>query len=222
MRPGSGPYRRGQAWGRAAVLGYLALLLLAALPEQLRPALLDAPARLASRALDAVSISPGLAVFSGSVTSVHRRATCLALRAERPDGSLETLYASACPPTGFRWRIDPWDEMVLGLVRRTRIERFAPTARGDDSPGFYEWLKLQAVGDYFCHSPEAASGERRAVTLDTYDLLVLYSSGIHTRDRTLSCRWSCGTRPLASPICRRLAPDGAPVAEPPGATGGHV
>jgi len=222
LSPSAGPQRRGSAWARAAILGYLAMLLLAALPEQLRPALLAAPARLASRALDAVSISPGLAVFSGPVTSVHRRATCLTLRAERPDGSQETLYASACPPTGFRWRIDPWDEMVLGLVRRTRIERFARTAQGDDPPQFYEWLKLQAVGDFFCHSPEAASGERRAVMLDTYDLLVLYSSGIHTRDRTLSCRWSCGTQPLATPRCRRLAPDGAPVAKPPRAEGGRV
>jgi hypothetical protein len=203
--------RRGRAWARAVVLAYLALLLLAALPGKLRPAILDAPCRLAARALDAVSISPGLAVFSGPVTAVHRRATCLEIRAERPDGSLETLYASACPPTGFRWRIDPWDEMVLGLVRRTRIERFAREPRSDDPPRSAEWRKLQAVGDFFCHSPEAASGARRAVTLETYDLLVLYSSGLHTRDRTLSCRGRCGTRPFAWPACRRLAPGAAPL-----------
>jgi len=210
--------RPGRCVGRAAVLGYLALLLLAALPEQVRPALLDAPALVAARALDLARISPGLAVFSGSVTAVHRRATCLEIRAERPDGSVETLYASECPPTGFRWRIDPWDEMVLGLVRRTRIERFAREPGGEVSPHSYEWLKLQALGDYFCHSPEAASGERLAIELETHDQLVLYSSGIHSRDRTLACRWRCGTRPLAEPSCRRLAPD----LHPPRAAGGRV
>jgi hypothetical protein len=222
VSPAAGAPGRGRAWARAAILAYLALLLLAALPEKLRPASFDGPARLAARALDAVSISPGLAVFSGPVTAVHRRATCLEIRAERPDGSLETLYASACPPTGYRWRIDPWDEMVLGLVRRTRIERFAREPRSDEAPRSAEWRKLQALGDFFCHSPVAATGVRRAVTLDTYDLLVLYSSGVHTRDRTLSCRWRCGTRPLASPVCRRLAPDAAPAAERARAAGGDV
>lgn len=207
MNAAAGPRRRATALARAAILGYLALLLLAALPEQVRPALLEEPGRFASRALEAVSISPGLAVFSGSVTAVHRRATCLEIRAERPDGSVETLYASECPPTGFRWRIDPWDEMVVGLVRRTRIERFAREPAGEEPPRSTEWLKLQALGDFFCHSPEAASGERRAVTLETHDLLVLYSSGLHSRDRTLACRWRCGARPLASPVCRRTLPE---------------
>lgn len=222
MSPAACPPRRGTAFLRAATLGYCALLLLAALPERVRPALLDAPGRLAARALDAVSISPGLAIFSGPVTDVHRRATCLAIRAERPDGTVETLYASECPPTGFRWRIDPWDEMVLGLVRRTRIERFAREPGSDEPSLSGEWLKLQALGDFFCHSPEAASGERRAVTLETYDQLVLYSSGIHTRDRALSCRWSCGTRPFASPRCERLAPEARPVSEPARAAGRRV
>jgi hypothetical protein len=219
VSPAAGAPRRGTAWARAAILGYLALLLLAAVPEKLRPVLLDAPGRFAARALEAVSISPGLAVFSGPVTAVHRRATCLEFRAERPDGSTETLYASECPPSGFRWRIDPWDEMVQGLVRRTRIERFAREPGGDAPPRTYEWWKLQALGDFFCHSPEAASGERRAVTLETYDLLVLYSSGIHTRDRTLSCRWRCGTRPLAAPSCERIAPEIPPVPRPARARG---
>ena len=222
MSPAAGPLRRGAALLRAAVLGYCALLLLAALPEQVRPALLDAPARVAARALDAISISPGLAIFSGPVTAVHRRATCLAIRAERPDGSVETLYASECPPTGFRWRIDPWDEMVLGLVRRTRIERFAREPESGEPPLSTELLKLQAVGDFFCHSPEAASGVRQAVALETYDLLVLYSSGIHTRDRALSCRWRCGTRPFAAPRCERLAPEDRPVSDPARAAGRRV
>lgn len=222
MSAAAGPPRRVSGWVRAAILGYLALLLLAALPEKLRPALLDAPGRFAARALDALTISPGLAIFSGPVTAVHRRATCLEFHAERPDGSAETLYASECPPTGFRWRIDPWDEMVLGLVRRTRIERFARETGGDAPPEPSEWLKLQALGDFFCHSSEAAQGERLAVTLETYDLLVLYSSGIHTRDRTLSCRWRCGTRPFAAPVCRRIAPDANPVREPARAAGGRA
>lgn len=212
MSAGCGLRRGARLCARGAVLGYLALLLLAAVPEKLRPALLEAPAQLAVRALDAVSISPGLAVFSGSVTSVHRRATCLSIRAERPDGSVETLYASECPPTGFRWRIDPWDEMVLGLVRRTRIERFVRNAASEDPTLSFELWKLQALGDFFCHSPEAAPGPRRAVTLETHDQLVLYSSGILTRDRMLACRWRCGTRPLAAPACRRVAPDTGPTA----------
>ena len=218
MNAAAGPRRPGRCIGRAAILGYLALLLLAALPEPVRPSLLDAPAGFAARALGAVQVSPGLAVFSGPVTAVHRRATCLEIRAERPDGSAETLYASECPPTGFRWRIDPWDEMVLGLVRRTRIERFARESGSEEPTRSYEWLKLQAIGDFFCHSPEAASGERRAVELEMHDLLVLYSSGIHSRDRTLECRWRCGTRPLAPPDCRRLAPE----IPPPRAAGGRV
>jgi hypothetical protein len=191
---------------RAAVLGYLALLVLAAVPAKVRPALLEAPGRLAGSALDAAAISPGLAVFSGSVRAVHRRATCLEIRAERPDGTAATLYASACPPTGFRWRIDPWDEMVEGLVRRTRIERFARGAR--DAPPRLDWelVKLQAVGDFFCHSPLAAEGRREAVTLEFRNLLVLYSSGLHSEDRAISCRWRCGTRPFAAPACRRLPP----------------
>ena len=218
MNAAADPRRSAAALARALLLVYFSLLLLAALPEPLRPALLDAPARVASRALEAVGVSPGLAVFSGSVTAVHRRATCLEIRAERPDGSVDTLYASACPPTGFRWRIDPWDEMVLGLVRRTRIERFASEPGAAEPPRSTEWLKLQALGDFFCHSPEAASGERRAVTLETHDQLVLYSSGLHTRDRTLACRWRCGSRPLATPDCRRLAPE----LPPPRAAAGLV
>lgn len=187
---------------RAAVLVYAALLVAAAFPARLRPAFLDAPARLAERALAAVAISPGLAIFSGSVTAVHRRATCVRFRAERPGGATETLYANECPPTGFRWRIDPWDEMVEGLVRRTRIERFArePAAR---FPLSWDLLKLQALGDFFCHSPLAASGERETVTLESRNLLVLYSSGLRTEDRPIACRWRCGTRPFAAPSCRR-------------------
>jgi hypothetical protein len=187
---------------RAAVLVYLGLLVLAAIPAALRPGLLLAPARLADRVLGAVAISPGLAIFSGSVTAVHRRATCVRVRAERPGGGAETLYASGCPPTGFRWRIDPWDEMVEGLVRRTRIERFArdPAAK---LPLSWDLLKLQALGDFFCHSPLAAPGEREAVTLESRNLLVLYSSGLRTEDRAIACRWRCGTRPFAAPTCRR-------------------
>ena len=187
---------------RAAVLAYLALLVAAAFPW--RPGLLDAPARFAERALGAVAISPGLAIFSGSVTAVHRRATCVRVRAELAGGGSETLYASGCPPTGFRWRIDPWDEMVEGLVRRTRVERFARDP-GAKLPLSWELVKLQALGDFFCHSPLAASGEREAVTLETRNLLVLYSSGLHTEDRAISCRWRCGTRPFAAPTCRREA-----------------
>ncbi len=219
MRAGRGLARGASVCARGAILGYLALLLLAAVPEKVRPPFLEAPGRLAARALDAVSISPGLAVFSGSVTSVHRRATCLSIRGERPDGSVETLYASECPPSGFRWRIDPWDEMVLGLARRTRIERFVRDSARDDPALTFELWKLQALGDFFCHSPEAAPGLRRTVTLETYDQLVLYSSGILTRDRTLSCRWRCGTRPFAAPDCRRIAPETGPARR---AGGGHV
>ena len=187
---------------RAAVLAYAALLVAAAVPGPLRHGLLDAPARLAERALAAVAISPGLAIFSGSVTAVHRRATCVRVRARRPGGTMETLYASGCPPTGFRWRIDPWDEMIEGLVRRTRIERFArdPAAK---LPLSWDLVKLQAVGDFFCHSPLAAPGEREAVELESRNLLVLYSSGLQTEDRAISCRWRCDTRPFAAPTCRR-------------------
>jgi hypothetical protein len=187
---------------RAAVLAYAALLVLAALPAKLRPALLDAPARAADRTLGAVAISPGLAIFSGPVTAVHRRATCVRIRAERPGGGEETLYSSGCPPTGFRWRIDPWDEMIEGLVRRTRIERFA---REPEAKPALSWdlVKLQAVGDFFCHSPLVAAGERAAVSLEFKNLLVLYSSGLHSEDRAISCRWRCGTRPFAAPSCRR-------------------
>jgi len=195
---------------RAAVLAYLAVLVAAALPW--RPGPLDAPARLAERALAAVAISPGLAIFSGSVTAVHRRATCVRVRAVLAGGGSETLYASGCPPTGFRWRIDPWDEMVEGLVRRTRIERFARDP-GAKLPLSWELVKLQALGDFFCHSPLAAPGAqplaapgaRETVTLETRSLLVLYSSGLHTEDRAISCRWRCGTRPFAAPTCRRAA-----------------
>jgi hypothetical protein len=189
---------------RAAVLGYLALLVLAAVPAKVRPAFLEAPGRLAGSALEAVAISPGLAVFSGSVRAVHRRAACLEIRAERPGGAVATLYANACPPTGFRWRVDPWDEMVEGLVRRTRIERFARDAADAAPPITWELVKLQAVGDFFCHSPRAAAGAREAVTLEFRNLLVLYSSGLHTEDRAIACRWRCGTRPFAAPACRRL------------------
>jgi hypothetical protein len=188
---------------RAAVLAYAALLVVAAVPAPLRPSFLDAPARLAGRALEAVAVSPGLAIFSGSVTAVHRRATCVRVRAERPDGAALTLYASGCPPTGFRWRIDPWDEMIEGLVRRTRIERFARDP-GAKPPLSWDLIKLQAVGDFFCHSPLAAPGERTAVALEFKNLLVLYSSGLRTEDRAISCRWRCGTQPFAAPTCRRL------------------
>ena len=185
---------------RAAVLVYLALLLLAAVPAKVRPGFLAAPGALAARALGALSISPGLPIFSGSVTAVHRRATCLEVRATLADGAAETLYASACPPTGFRWRIDPWDEMVLGLARRTRIERFVP---GAPAPAATERWKLAALGDFFCRSPLAASGEREEVSLRLESLLVLYSSGRHTSDRAITCRWRCADAPLAPPSCER-------------------
>ena len=49
-----------------------------------------------------------------------------------------------------------------------------------------------------------AAGAREAVTLEFRNLLVLYSSGLHTEDRAIACRWRCGTRPFAAPACRRL------------------
>lgn len=198
---------RGSAL-RAGILVYLALLVLAAVPPKLRPAFLDAPGNGAARALGALSISPGLPIFSGSVTAVHRRASCLEITATRADGSAETLYANACPPEGFRWRIDPWDEMVLGLVRRTRIERFVA---GAPAPDAAERWKLAALGDFFCHSPLAGgAGEREEVTLELRTLLVLYSSGRHTRDRAIRCRWRCADPPLASPSCERAPAPGGP------------
>ena len=193
---------------RAAVLGYLALRVLAAVPPPLRPGFLDAPGERAAAALGALSISPGLPIFSGSVTAVHRRASCLEVSAALAGGGHETLYASACPPTGFRWRIDPWDEMVLGLVRRTRIERFVP---GAPEPDATERWKLAAIGDYFCHSPLAGAREREEVELRVKSLLVLYSSGRHTEDRAIRCRWSCGAPALAEPRCER---EPAPTAPP--------
>jgi hypothetical protein len=131
---------------------------------------------------------------------VHRRASCLEVTATRADGRVETLYTSACPPTGFRWRIDPWDEMVLGLVRRTRVERFVP---GAPAPGASERFKLAALGDFFCRSPLAAEGAREEVRLRLESLLVLYSGGRETRDRALRCRWRCADPPLAPPRCER-------------------
>lgn len=202
---GSARRWRRQA-GRAVVLLYAALLALAAVPPKLRPGLLGAPGRLAERALGALSISPGLAVFSGSVTSVHRRAGCLEIRARFRGGATETLYASECPPTGFRWRIDPWDEMVEGLVRRTRIERFVRAPGEPEPPASYELLKLQALGDYFCHSPLVSPRVRAEVSLEWRSLLVLYSSGIHTEDRPVACRWRCGAGRFDAPECTRLAP----------------
>ncbi len=170
--------RRLRDAGLLALVGYAALLALAAWPEEVRPGALDLPSRLANFALRKVGIVAGVPVYEPPRQRIVRLELndCIRVRGFDRQGRAEVLAppGGACFTSGVRFTI-PWPELALRslLLRSTK-----PTNQA-------------AIGDYFCHGRRFR--ERRFAEIEVFwwvpwrDL----RSGETGRTPVFVYRWQC-------------------------------
>jgi len=135
----------------ALLTGYAALLVIAAIPEEVRPRALDGSFAMGRRVLRAGAIQPGVAVFQtrrDDPPIVVR--DCIRLRGRDAGGAVHTLEPpdGECFVAGARWT-QPWLEGGLrSLILRS-------------PPGLAE----PVIGDWVCHGPHWRARELREVEL---------------------------------------------------------
>ena len=186
---------------RGLVLGYVALVWLAAWPFEDVPILGSASAH-ARKAMQAATVLPGMTVFTGSADRYKIYANCLAVNGRDADGAWHALYRNPCPGRGFIWRQDPIDHMMQHVTRTGWTALLK--AREPLKPTIADSVRrFVALGDYFCHSELVDAPPRREVALRNRMLLNRYEDGEVVFSPTLECLYSCRRDVVAVPRCER-------------------
>ena len=134
-----------------SLTAYAVALVVAAIPPEVRPRALEIPGEITRRALQAVGIHAGLAVFeTGYQDEVLVRADCIRVSARDAQGRSVVLAppGDRCVTQGVRLFV-PWQE---GALRAVMLR--AP-------PGVAE----AAIGDWACRGPVWGSPEWAEVTV---------------------------------------------------------
>jgi len=157
---------------------YAALLVLAAVPPEVRPRAIEKPGEIARTALRFVGIRPGVAVFEASRAASQRivRNDCIRVRGVDARGRAQVVAPplDACVTHGVQLLV-PWTEgMLRSLVLR------AP-------PGVAE----AAIGDWVCHAPRFASQGFRQVQLAWTAPWIDRSSGAEGVTSNARIVWRC-------------------------------
>ncbi|RIL07535.1 MAG: hypothetical protein DCC71_02625 [Proteobacteria bacterium] len=162
----------------ALLTAYAAVLVVAALPPEVRPRWLDLPSEAGRIALRSLAIKPGVAVFETGRDDprILVRQDCIRVVGRDAHGR-ETVFAppdDRCITEGARLVI-PWLEGGL----RTLVLR--------SPPGLAEPL----IGDWFCHGPNWAAYELREVKLVWTQPWVDMRSGEEGVANAAAFAWRC-------------------------------
>jgi len=173
---------------QSALVAYAGLLVLAATPAEIRPDLLDLPARAARRGLDVLGLSAGQAVFSSDAAQDPvPLAWCIRVQGARPASVRQDLFwpDGVCPAAGVRLAISPLQRALHRLLVTAR------SAQARD-PAVAQQL-LADLGRYFCHAHAPLADVHAAVWIAARDYATLALS----RESVLYLRYACRDDRLA-------------------------
>jgi hypothetical protein len=199
------------------LLGYIALLVLAAWREEIRPAFLDRSSIWAERTLRRVGIFAGIAVFSPEVKHEERqlflRQRCLEVLAESAGAPPERIYPEAeCPAVSPRIRVGPHETMLTRLMNWAaddEVDRRATGRRPGPGEVTLPEAILPSIAYHFDRQERLAGRPRDRFTMLYTHHMVRYDTGERTVEPIVLFRFTVGgTEPgrvLWHPTERQLA-----------------
>lgn len=157
---------------RAAVLLlvplYVGALVVGGWPAAIRPAFLDPVSDGARAMLRTVSLTPGLPVFAGTTeaTAEFPLVRCVVAMGWDAEGTAIPIHAhEPCPPRGFRWRPDIYEQMLFHWTWKMHPGRVTPN--------------MMAMADHFCHRLPDQEIDR--VKIGVRRIMVDYETGQQRR-----------------------------------------
>jgi hypothetical protein len=177
LRPGRPTTLRDRAV-LVLVPAYMAALLLAGWPAQIRPAFLDPASDFFRETFARVSLRSGLSVFRGTEERQQEVAIgrCVVAMGWDAEGRRVAIYdREPCPTRGFRWKPEVYEQMLFHWLWQTE----------SDGVGAIQL----AMADHFCHRlPEQ---EIVGVELSLVRVFVDYDSGATRSVRSPLGRFRC-------------------------------
>jgi len=177
---------------------YMVGLVLAAWPWE-RPAWLVPVHDRADAWLNRVTLRPGLAVFEHSDRRWKVQGDCYLVVGVHQNAPPDTLYERECPPAGFQWRKEPFTaymQFATGIDPWTSLVRQRGSALPRPMPEIFRRMIL--MGQYFCHSPLAGSGDYEGVELTRFRYMQHFEDG-RRQLSPVRCRWICSEQQAAIP-----------------------
>jgi hypothetical protein len=184
--------------GAPLLLGYMALLVLAAWPTEIRPSILDdLNAKLERDLFHGAGITAGQPLFHADEdTDWVRRAFCVKVRGQHGDGNGETSELhppdELCQVDGFRIRLPP----VERALHRILVWAYDASTSGR-SPGSASDHHLARIGGHFCTQPGPGGEAQREISLIWYWYHENYTNGQLRRYNALQYRFDCVTAALS-------------------------
>lgn len=173
----------------AVLCAYVAVLVLAAWPDPIRPAFLDPPHDLASRMLRLVGWKAGQNVFAipERVDETYR-AFCIRVKAELRGGG-ETGIGPAdgrCPYARIRLHTPASEIFEVHILRLAWKTRKVTRSRHP-----MEIEMLGSLGRYYCRRAREQGLDATAVVLAEYAWMESYADGSIRRQPLVAYDWSC-------------------------------
>ena len=170
------------------LLGYMALLILAAWTDPVRPGFANGIQGISERVLLRYNIRAGIPVYhGGEKRDSKHKAQCVVVVGHDERGRLRMLHEQLdeCGDDGpfFRFVADRYD-LALQLVVNFSIQS------KQHAPGRSQ-AALATLADYFCHSPLVANRGIEQVSTIVVRVRKSYSSGQVTKRSRLIHHWSC-------------------------------
>lgn len=188
--------------GLPLLLGYSALLVLAALVPEVRPDALDAPHDFARAALEVAGIRAGHVLMASTYEGDYRfQAYCMIVRGQAEPSAPVFLFPAdgVCPRSGLRPRLPPMERALYRFLRsawwqRIRSERHDPLGVHQSRAR----RTLRRIGTHYCARSELRDLDAARVSLAWYVYEVSYETGDLRRGNFLFFEWSCDEKRLLS------------------------
>ncbi len=139
-------------------LVYCAALLVGGIPDEIRPALLDRPFRLATAFFDKLDTKAGLTLFVGDGNVTYRRKDhCWVVVGVLPDGSQKTVYETyeGCRDPSVRWFNNDFDTLLARMFWDEY--RALQSPKEQSRKRIIDRLRrggaMRRVNQFFCDSP---------------------------------------------------------------------
>lgn len=175
-------------WSVALVVG--------ALPNVVRPRLLDRAATMSRRMFRAVGTRPASEVFSGRRGNRKRRTHCAVVEGVRTDGTHVHLYASypGCKPFNRLWD-DIFNVLMMRYVGNRLIEGVMRGRERQEALGRVRTAKkLDRVSQYFCDAdPDPGGAPVERIYIHWYSEFIEYDTGRVVSHADNVHQWSCGS-----------------------------
>ena len=168
--------------GLPLLLAYIALIVVAALPDPLRPGFLDRPQTLAVELLGWVGWRAGQPVFTGwDNPNKAIRAFCTHVKARGGAGGDFTLWPpdERCDSYGFRYRTNPREVVHFQSFYSARKQ------------GMKDEALLRGLGRRYCVEARRRDAEVSAVAFVHYAVMVAYADGLLSVSPLQQFEWSC-------------------------------